>query len=78
MTARRTKARKGCPYKVTITCDLTPPYDFIRETQHRSYETAMKAARAAKKELKGTPGLKIEVSKEGASRKTSWERILAV
>ncbi len=71
--------RKNCPYSVRITCNLTPPFDFIRETHHTSRETAMKAIGKAKREFKGTPGLRIDLRtpKRGLP-KTSWQRILAV
>lgn len=80
MPQRYVKPRKNCPYVVTITCNLTPPYNFIRETQHTSREIALKVVRKAKQEFKGTPGLKIELksrTKEEAP-KTSWARILTV
>ena len=72
------RLKGGTPYTVTITCDLTPPHNFIRETRHRSYATALKAIRNAKRELVGTPGLKIVIRKATVDRKTSWERILMV
>ena len=69
---------KGCPYTVTITCDLTPPYNFIRKTRHKTYATAMAAIKKAKQEFKGTPGLCIELTKPTDQKpRTSWERILA-
>lgn len=71
--------RKNCPYVVTITCDLTPPFNFIRETQHTTREIAYKVARRCKTEFKGTPGLKVVVKKWSEKPpKTSWERILTV
>ena len=70
---------KGCPYKVTITCDLTPPYNFIRETRHKTLEAATRAIDKAKRELQGTPGLKIVLSEPSDTEPpTSWARILAV
>jgi hypothetical protein len=76
---KRKAPRKGCPYLVTVTCDLTPPHNFIRETRHKTYKTALKIATRYKKELsrEEVPGLKIEIRKEG-KRRTAWEHILSV
>lgn len=74
---REGRGLKGYPYKVTITCDLTPPYNFIRETRHKTYATALKAVDKAKTEFEGTPGLQIVLSEPSNKRSpTSWQRIL--
>ena len=77
---RPAKPRKNCPYLVQVTCDLTPPHNFIRETQHTSRETALKAVKQAKTEFKGAPGLKVIIIPRGKEkpRPTAWEHILKV
>jgi hypothetical protein len=73
------KPRANCPYKIAVWCDLTPPYNFIRETFHVTKETALRAVAQARKEFKGTPGLRIVLTgPQGTKPKTFWERILAV
>jgi hypothetical protein len=74
------KPPKNCPYSVRVTCDLTPPHDFIQETHHTSRETALKMVRKAKVEFKGCPGLKVTIILRGEEkpRRTAWDHILKV
>jgi hypothetical protein len=79
MSEKKPKPKKDV-WTVRVTCDLTPPHNFLRETRHTSEETAIKAAEKAHKEFKGTPGLKVEMRQPedpDTPRRTSWERIVA-
>lgn len=69
---------KNCPYVVLVTCDLTPPYNFIQQTQHTTYQTAKKKMTEARRVFDGCPGLKIELIRPVKHRKTAWEWVLGV
>lgn len=79
--AERRRRNPGL-FTVTVTCRLTPPFDFIGETQHKTYAAAVAAAEKAHRKFKGTPHLHVAITlpatQEPGAKKTAWERILAV
>jgi hypothetical protein len=76
------KRRNGQLYTVTVTCSLTPPFNFISETQHKTWAAAYKAGERAHRKFKDSPGLLVVIalplSLDPDQKKTAWARILAV